>query len=235
MFIVDFFKNDNFDLLSVSAAVSYMFMFFYITKKCKVESIVKKETYETKYYDKFDLLEIKELEKEYINGLKNSVLYEYTPKGRVIMYYNVENESFIYYCDTKDISYLYLETVARKYALMYDCKQLVVDIKKELKDAKNVKDGKNAVINGPTLIDNKPDVFASFKNYNKKSGAPNNGNKKYILRQKANRYSYKGKVNEFDFTKPNDYKSENDNEKMDYETFKRLMKNIKKIKDGIYI
>ena len=62
MFIVDFFKNDNFDLLSVSAAVSYMFMFFYITKKGKVESIVKKETYETKYYDKFDLLEIKEFQ-----------------------------------------------------------------------------------------------------------------------------------------------------------------------------
>jgi len=228
MFLVDFFKNDKFDLLRVSAAISYIFMFCYITNKGTVESMVKKEIYETKFYDKFDLLEMKELEKEYVNGLKNSVLYEYTPKGRVIMYYDAENESFIYYCDTKDISYLYLEAVARKYALMYDCKQIVVDIKKELKYAKDVKNGTVAVVNAPKLIDNKSDVFASFKNYNKKSGGPNNGNKKYILRQKANRYSYKGKVNEFDFTKPNDYKSHEGENPMNYDTFKRLMTNVKK-------
>lgn len=225
MFIVDFIKNNNFDLLNVYAAASYLFIFFYITKKGKVGSVVKNETYETKYYDKFNLLEMKELEKDYINGLRNSVLYEYTPKGRVIMHYNAENESFIYYCDTKDISYLYLETVARKYALMYDCKQLVVDIKKELKEAT---EGKELIVNTPKLIDNKSDVFATFKNYNKKNGGPNNNNKKYVLRQKANRYSYKGKVNEYKFTKSKDYRSENDNDKMDYETFKRLMTTVKK-------
>jgi len=53
-----------------------------------------------------------------------------TPKGRIIMYYDFEKESFIYHCDTKDVPYLYLETVARKYALTYHCKKIVVDIKK---------------------------------------------------------------------------------------------------------
>ena len=95
MFIVDFFKNDNFDLLSVSAAVSYMFMFFYITKKGKVESIVKKETYETKYYDKFDLLEIKELEKEYINGLKNRGKFIKTEKWKKVKEINKNLASII--------------------------------------------------------------------------------------------------------------------------------------------
>ena len=56
-----------------------------------------------------------------------------------------DKESFIYYCDTKDISYLYLEAVARKYALTYSCKKIVVDIKAELKRAKDIKAGNNVV------------------------------------------------------------------------------------------
>ena len=183
----------------------------------------KDVSYENKYYDKFQEMESEDLEEDGVKSLKNSVLYEITPKGRIIMYYDFEKESFIYHCDTKDVPYLYLETVARKYALTYHCKKIVVDIKKELELARET-----SVANenkSKLLIGVKADsLFASFKSYNRKgSGGSKTINKKFILRQNANRYSYGGKVSEFPFIKTNDYKLEKPMEKMDYETFKKLM------------
>ena len=197
MFMNGFLKNNRTAVLGVSAAVGSVFLYYFMMNNNRKieEPIKKKEIYERKYYEKYDLLEMKELDEEYVKGLKNSVVYESTPKGRVVMYYDADKESFIYYCDTKDISYLYLEAVARKYALTYDCKKLVVDIKKELKDAMDVKNGVALV--PKKVVDDKETIFASFKNYNKKSGESNDKNKRYVLRQKANRYSYKGNVNEY--------------------------------------
>lgn len=185
--------------------------------------------YENKYYDKFEELESVDLEEDAVKSLKNNVLYEMTPKGRVIIYYDFEKEAFIYYCDTKDVPYLYLETVARKYALTYHCKKIVFDIKKELELAKETNDGSgNGIGNGSgnkNIVDVKEDkLFATFKNYNRKgSGGSKVMNKKFVLRQNANRYSYNGKVNEFPIIKRNEYKVEKPMDKMDYETFKKLM------------
>lgn len=180
-------------------------------------------SYENKYYDKFQEMETEDLEEDCVKSLQNSVLYEMTPKGRIIMYYNFEKESFIYHCDTKDVPYLYLETVARKYALTYHCKKIVVDIKKELEVAREISianENKTKLLVGVKA----DSLFASFKSYNRKgSGGSKTINKKFILRQNANRYSYGGKVSEFPFTKTNEYKLEKPMEKMDYETFKKLM------------
>ena len=183
----------------------------------------KECSYENKYYDKFQEMETEDLEEDCVKSLQNSVLYEMTPKGRIIMYYNFEKESFIYHCDTKDVPYLYLETVARKYALTYHCKKIVVDIKKELEVAREISianENKTKLLVGVKA----DSLFASFKSYNRKgSGGSKTINKKFILRQNANRYSYGGKVSEFPFTKTNEYKLEKPMEKMDYETFKKLM------------
>jgi len=151
-------------------------------------------------------------------------LYEMTPKGRIIMYYDFEKESFIYHCDTKDVPYLYLETVARKYAITYHCKKIVVDIKKELEVAKEASVANNTKSNLLVGVKASDSLFASFKSYNRKgTGGSKTINKKFILRQNANRYSYGGKVNEFPFIKTNEYSVEKPMEKMDYETFKKLM------------
>jgi ribosomal protein S24E len=58
--------------------------------------------------------------------LENSIIMEYTPLGNVIMYYNVNNESFEYYSD-KSIPFAVLETVARRYVIVYGCKELYVE------------------------------------------------------------------------------------------------------------
>lgn len=187
------------------------------------------EPYENKYYGRFEQLECEDLEEDTVKGLKNNALCETTPKGNVIMYYDFEKESFVYYCDTKDVSYLYLETVARKYALTYDCKKIVVDIKKEIENAKQSNTNKSKL---STIYENTSssstkkttDMFASFKSYNRKgTGGSKSMNKSFVLRQNANRYSYSGKVSQYPILKTDDYKIEKPMEKMDYETFKKLM------------
>ena len=189
------------------------------------KSVVEVESYENKYYDKYDEMESEDLDEDYVKTLKNNVLYEMTPKGRIIMYYDFEKESFTYYCDTKDVPYLYLETVARKYALTYHCKKIVVDIKRELDTAKETNIANDNKSKALALVDAKTDnLFASFKSYNRKgTGGSKTMNKKFILRQNANRYSYSGKVNTYSFLKRNEYKIEKPMDKMDYETFKKLM------------
>lgn len=192
----------------------------------KDTSVVEVESYENKYYDKYDEMESEDLDEDYVKTLKNNVLYEMTPKGRIIMYYDFEKESFTYYCDTKDVPYLYLETVARKYALTYHCKKIVVDIKRELDTAKETNIANDNKSKALALVDTKKtdNLFASFKSYNRKgTGGSKTMNKKFILRQNANRYSYSGKVNTYSFLKRNEYKIEKPMDKMDYETFKKLM------------
>jgi len=106
-----------------------------------------------------------------------------------------------------------------------------VDIKKELQLAKN----KNLNFEGDNSNDSNEkkktnNIFASFKTYNKKgvsssssSSNEKGDNKKSIICANANRYSYKGKVNDFHFIKTNEYKVQKSSDSMDYHTFKKLM------------
>ena len=64
-------------------------------------------------------------ENEKVN--KNSVVYEYTPKGSVIMRYSYDDEVFEYWSDNKTLSYKDLDVVARKYVIVYSCKDVYID------------------------------------------------------------------------------------------------------------
>tara|TARA_R110002153_G_scaffold201444_1_gene354682 strand:+ start:372 stop:1088 length:717 start_codon:yes stop_codon:yes gene_type:complete len=182
----------------------------------------KEIPYSYQYYEEFEKFPVIELSKERIKSLLNNVLFETTPKGNVIMYYDYDKESFNYYCDVKDISYLYLETVVRKYAINFNCKKLVVNIQKEIENATNKI--KESEIKDNDVVKKDTGVFASFKSYNRKgTGGSKNPKKKYIVCEFANRYSYCGKVSEYSFLKKEDYKVEKHQDKMDYKTFKKLM------------
>lgn len=62
--------------------------------------------------------------------LSNAFVMEYTPVGNVCMYYNGANASFEYYADCT-VPYPLLETVARKYCRLYNCKELYVIVENE--------------------------------------------------------------------------------------------------------
>jgi len=198
------------------------------------------ELYINKYYDKFNKLDdIDDIEEEAVKSLKSSILYEATPRGGVIMFYDFEKESFCYYSDTKDLPYLFLETAARRYVTINKCKQIYVDMKEELKVAKqqvdndiNSSGNNNGNNNGINDGVNKLTHFASFKKYNRKgTGGTNitNLNKRFILRRNANRYSYMGKIKDFQML--NNYEYNNKVKEpittMDYNTFKKNLLSAK--------
>ena len=166
--------------------------------------------FENRYFTEYDELEEKDLTDKFVKDLALNVIREETPKGEVLMYYSHEMGSFIYYSKTKEIPYKYLETLARKYVIIYDCKRIYIDIRKEYEKGLNkyneMKENKTPVggsEGGAATGDDggakkKKQIFASFKTYNRKSEVNiKQKDKIYILREKANRYSYRGKIEEY--------------------------------------
>ncbi len=73
-------------------------------------------------------------------NIENKLVGEDTPDGYVTMTYDDFTKSFLYW-SKKAITYKYLETLARKYVIFYECKELYVD-KHTLE---KVEEGKKAV------------------------------------------------------------------------------------------
>jgi tetratricopeptide (TPR) repeat protein len=208
---------------------------------------VPEVAFENRYFTEYDDLEEKELTDQFVKDLTLNVIREETPKGEVLMYYSHEMESFIYYAKTKEIPYKYLETLARKYVIMYDCKRIYVDIRKEyekgLNKYKELKENKTpegvtggtAGTGGGGGEKKKKQIFVSFKTYNRKGEVnAKQKDKIYILREKANRYSYRGKIEEYkEEYKEDTIGDEETNEqhdecgmekKIDFSSFKKMNK-----------
>ena len=193
----------------------------------KEKELTDEEIYINKYYDKFNSLMCDDIEEDRVKDLKKSVLFEDTPRGRVILYYDFEKESFVYYCDTKDIPYSFLETATRKYVTINNCKKIMVDMKEELKLAEDkIAQEKIVNVRAPRPLNKgKKDMFATFKSYNRKGSGGSNSNtlnKKFILCGNANRYSYLGKISDYSFLDKTGYNSLKTEEAMDYATFKKM-------------
>ena len=185
-----------------------------------VETKEEEIAYELKWFDEFDDADAdaedegdsegeEELTEEFVNDLCLNTVTETTPRGDVLMYYSSKLGSFVYHSKTKEIPYKYLETVARKYVIEYNCKKLYIDIRKEYekglnkykeikeKEEKAAKDLKDGVVD-ETKENKKKQIFANFKTYNRKGEVHNKQKDKiYILKEQANRYSYRGKIEEY--------------------------------------
>lgn len=147
-----------------------------------------------------------ELTEDFVNNLSLKTITETTPRGDVLMYYSSKLNSFVYHSKTKEIPYKYLETVARKYVIEYKCKKLYIDIRKEyekgLHKYKEIKEkeerGEKGEENKDSNDNKKKQIFAKFKTYNRKGEVHNKQKDKiYILREQSNRYSYRGKIEEY--------------------------------------
>lgn len=191
---------------------------------------------------------------ERLNGLKNNIIMEKTPLGNVVMFYNNNRSSFEYYSDNT-IPYRYLEVAGRKYVITYKCKQIYVDMSKEIEDAeKKLSEKKqkeeyekrkleeNIKISGSTTDKQespKKNVFAKFKTYNKdisiKSAAipldrpqpakQTAPQEDKIVKENANRYSFEGKLANFSFLKKVDRKAVDKRYAISFSEFKKMQKN----------
>lgn len=122
---------------------------------------------------------------------------------KVVMRYDPETEAFWWYCDNPSVQYKYLEAVARKYACDFNRADVFVDIRDELKrgeeeSTRRQEGGADAVAHENDT--NQKKVYAKFKKYNKKAARvdPTLGGKRVVLKAKSNRYSYKGKMADYE-------------------------------------
>jgi|688.fasta_scaffold181289_1 hypothetical protein len=107
---------------------------------------------------------------------------ENTPRGEIVMFYDAQTKSFIYYSNSKNIPYSTLDAVARKYVCLHKVPSIYIDIRDEIKKGhdKNIKkeqkykseleDNKSASSSSSSLSVKKS-LFAVFKNYKTRSGS----------------------------------------------------------------
>jgi hypothetical protein len=91
------------------------------------ESLENNSNIDAEFYNKAALKTLliednNELEKKW----KARILFENTPRGNVIMYYDAFKLGFAYYCD-QHLPYDVLNTVAMKYVLTYQCRDFFID------------------------------------------------------------------------------------------------------------
>uniref|UniRef100_A0A6C0HW33 Uncharacterized protein n=1 Tax=viral metagenome TaxID=1070528 RepID=A0A6C0HW33_9ZZZZ len=198
--------------------------------------------YEDKYLNEFHNLEMVKLSKEKLDSLKNSIIMESTPLGNALMFYDNTRETFTFYSDNT-IPYRFLETIARKYVITTNSKEIYVDMSKEIEDAKNKIKEKQDQLNQPIPLpeqNKKKDVFAKLKSYNKDtdsktsaSSRPNQplpqqptataNQENMVLKERANRYSYEGKIVNFSFLKKVDKKLTDKRYAMTFADFKKSL------------
>lgn len=139
-------------------------------KKGALNENVEKEFYNEPMYKDTIVGEDNKLE----NNWKKRILFEHTPRGHVIMYYDAFKLAFTYYSDANSLPYKLLNAIAMKYCLTFHCMDFFIDqnivpnenesslIKIHHIEKKKKKENKN--IQKEDSDKNSP--FAKLKNYN---------------------------------------------------------------------
>lgn len=208
-----------------------------VNSKKEEEIIVvkKEEKYEDKYLEKSKQMGRNELTLEQIKQLKNNIVLEKTPLGNVLIFYNFEKESYSYYSDF-NIPYRYLETIARKYIITFNCAHLYVFSDEELEKLLTIQQEKeiDEIVEKKILKkEHTLSVFAKFKDYNKNISMtttisqPSKQNnkqsinmKKIPIKEKSNRYTYEGKLSNYSFIKKVSPKDINKQLQLSYSDYK---------------
>ena len=186
-----------------------------------------------------------------LDKLKNCYVIEKTPIGNVLMIYEKARESFKYYSDC-NIPYRYLEVVGRKYVKLFGCRPIFVDMEEELRlfeekwekeqELKKIKEEDKKKAEETAKNQQKKNVFAKFKSYNKDAGgkismavppknsipnksvSENKENEKILLKERANRYTYEGKFANFNFLQKIERKVFNKKLGLSFSDFKKMKK-----------
>ena len=176
------------------------------------------EKYNDNYLEEFKLLEQKELTEEQIDKLKNNVVFDETPLGRIVMMYDKDLEGFRWYCNTSHITYETLSTLARKYVIHFDCKCLYISLKDELE--------KNKMILDKTIME------AKKTNANEKVNLLTRKDiqEKLLIKNNIIRFKYGGKLYEYENKHTSNHEPTS-KKKITFSDFKRLEKFSQKKND----
>ena len=137
--------------------------------------------YKRPYEQFYPLDTSKESIEETLDHRMHKQVEETTPEGKVILSYDESSNTFLYWAH-KPIAYKYLEVLARKYVILYDCKELYVNMFTELIKAMQPE------VKPMVQPTNSP--FAVFKSYNTVHHKVTN---KKIANESGNHYKHMGK------------------------------------------
>ena len=104
------------------------------------------------FYDKTQYANtMKDITNPYENQWKTRILFEHTPRGNIIMLYDIYKMGFCYYSDQQSIPYDILNAAAMKYVVVFKCLDFFIDETYhkspflELYEMENVKENKTQV------------------------------------------------------------------------------------------
>lgn len=221
-FSTSFFKN-TFSRVSEGGTAAKYFKFVYIgifaysaystyrfLRARKNKELVKKELPEHVKYDNGWYAELDEFKKRLIMPTPMlseppPTIQEATPRGDILMYYDVKNKEFVYYSNNKNLPYRTLDAVARKYVCLHNVPSIYVDIREEVKKGFEKCKNKAKCVDSATSTSStssSSSLYAVYKNYKSgASGADSNGigksSKKVILKDNVNKFIFKGRIDDY--------------------------------------
>lgn len=157
------------------------------------------------FYNRKDFNELMEtpnndLEREW----QSRILIESTPRGTIIMLYDVYKEGFAYYSDLTGMQYKLLNAVAAKFSTIFRCRDFFIDelalpnnpspFLKQIHDEQTQEQDKKRSTMANTIVDtaSKTNPFVKFKQ-------PVNQSTKLtdVINKVTNKFMYRGKVHNF--------------------------------------
>jgi len=216
-FINSFFTVTG--VVTIGVVISTVFVGYYcfVTKEKDddEDNLNELDEYHGKFLHEFDELNEREIDNDGLKEFDELSLRTDTPRGEVVMIYSYETETFCYYADKTEISFKTLETVAREYCIKNDCKNLYVNAKVEEKNKKDADKKAKKLCENEKNEENKT-VFVQYKPYNAPTSL-------YVM--KSNRFTKKGKIDEWVKTEEQKETMKNQNDVMnnlDFNMFKKL-------------
>jgi hypothetical protein len=127
---------------------------------------------------------------------KSRVLYESTPRGNIIMYYDAYKMGFSYHCDTNGLPYSFLNLIAMRYVSVFKCLDFFVDTEVFESPLVNIHKEKESP---PRISSSSPSSFAKFKIYTPTTQTET---------RHYNTFTSMGKITNFSFLKKPDKKKQ---------------------------
>jgi hypothetical protein len=92
-------------------------------------------TFSNLFFNKLSEMETRDLNQTEIENLRLKTVESESPYGKIIMTYNNDTDSFWWYSEAQQhscyIPYKILDTIARRFAITHNCKQICVNYKEE--------------------------------------------------------------------------------------------------------
>jgi hypothetical protein len=209
-----YFKFLSFGLLAYTTYRFFKSSAFFnknIKKKLQVKELPEHVKYENGWYAEFDEFQKRLIKPTPMLSNPPPTIQETTPRGEILMYYDVNNKEFVYYSNNKNLPYRTLDAVARKYVCLHNVPSIYVDIRDEVKKGFEKCKNKANCVETTTTPSPSSSLYAVYKNY--KSGATatttstaahSNGNngigqssKNVILKDNVNKFIFKGRIDDY--------------------------------------